>query len=124
LLAAASNPVPLINQPLVPDATLPDGAGFTLTVTGTGFASGAVVNWNGSARATTLVSGSQLTAAILASDIAAAGTASVTVVNPAPGGGTSNLVFFWVTVPSPTVIFSGATQDPKRVEQRLRVFLQ
>src|SRR5262245_2397171 len=74
-----TNPVPLINQPLVPDAVAPGGAGFTLTVNGTGFVSGSVVNWNGSARASTFVSSSQLTASILASDIAIATTASVTV---------------------------------------------
>src|SRR6266498_2066712 len=35
-----TNPVPLINQPLVPDATAPGGPGFTLTVNGTGFGLG------------------------------------------------------------------------------------
>jgi len=49
----AQKPVPLINEPLVPDTVRPGSAGFTLTVNGTGFASGATVNWNGSARATT-----------------------------------------------------------------------
>jgi len=93
----SANPVPLISQPLVPDATAPGGAGFTLTVNGTGFVSGSVVNWNDSARATTFVSNSQLTANILASDIATASTASVTVVNPGPGGGSSNVVFFPIT---------------------------
>jgi hypothetical protein len=95
--ANAQNPVPLINQPLVPEAIAPGSAGFTLTVNGTGFASGAVVNWNGSGRTTTFVSGSRLTASILASDIATGRTASVTVVNPATGGGTSNVVLFQVT---------------------------
>ena len=61
---------------------------------GTGFVSGSIVNWNGSARATTFVSPSQLTASILATDIATASTASVTVVNPSPGGGVSNTGFF------------------------------
>src|SRR5439155_639717 len=89
-----TNPVPLINQPLVPDAIAPGGAGFTLTVNGTGFVSGSVVNWNASARATTFVSNSQLTVSILVSDIAIASTASVTVVNSSPGGGESNAVFF------------------------------
>ena len=42
-----TNPAPLINQPLVPDAAKPGGAGFTLTVNGTGFVSGAAVDWNG-----------------------------------------------------------------------------
>src|SRR5208337_5171880 len=90
-------PVPLINLPLVPDATAPGGTGFTLTVNGTGFVSSSVVNWNGSPRATTFVSSSQLTAKIAASDVATAGTVSVSVVSPAPGGGKSNVVFFPVT---------------------------
>src|SRR5437667_1746892 len=100
-----ANPVPLINQPLVPDAAKPGGAGFTLTVNGTGFVSGAVVKWNGSPRTTTFVSGSRLNAAILASDIATAHTASVTVVNPTPGG-TSNVVFFSITVPASPLSFN------------------
>jgi hypothetical protein len=99
----AANPVPLINQPLVPDATAPGGAGFTLTVNGTGFVSGSVVNWNGGARATTFVSSSELTAAILASDIGKPTTASVTVVSPSPGGGASNIAFFSVTHPTSSV---------------------
>jgi hypothetical protein len=45
----------------------------------------------------TFVSSSQLKASILASDIAKAGTASVRVVNPSPGGGTSNVAFFTIT---------------------------
>ena len=94
-----ANPVPLINQPLVPDAAKPGGTGFTLTVNGTGFVSTSVVKWNGSARTTTFVSKSQLKATILASDIATAHTASVTVVNPGPGGGTSNSVFFPIALP-------------------------
>src|SRR5579863_7841538 len=104
--AATTNPVPLINQPLVPEAVAPGGAGFTLTVNGTGFVSGSVVNWNGGARATTFVSGSQLTAAILVSDIATAGTARVTVTNPAPGGGASNTQYFAVTPSASTAFFT------------------
>jgi len=63
-----ANPVPLINQPLVPEAVKPGGAGFTLTVNGTGFVSGSLVNWNGSARDTTFVSTAKLTANIPPSD--------------------------------------------------------
>jgi hypothetical protein len=81
-----NNPVPFINQPLVPEAVVPGGSAFMLTVNGTGFGAGSVVNWNGSARTTTFVSGSQVTAAISAGDIATAGTAVITVVNPTPGG--------------------------------------
>jgi len=55
-LAFGLNAVPFVNLPLVPGATTPGSAGFTLTVNGTGFANGSTVCWNGSARATTFVS--------------------------------------------------------------------
>jgi hypothetical protein len=58
----AANPVPIINQPLVPGSAAPGGAAFTLTVNGTGFVSGSTVHWNGSPRTTTFVSGSQFRA--------------------------------------------------------------
>ena len=104
--SATPNPVPLVNQPLLPDATKPGGGALTLTVNGTGFVSSALVHWNGSALATTFVSSSQLKATILPSDVAKAGTASVTVVNPAPGGGTSNVVFFEVTTATSSIALS------------------
>lgn len=113
-----ANPVPLINQPLVPDAARPGGVGFQLTVNGTGFVSGSVVNWNGSARATTFVSNSKLTASILASDIATARTASVTVVSPGPGGGRSNVGYVVIHVPntifSVTSSFLAGNEAPER----------
>ena len=52
------------------------------------------MRWNGSDRATTYVNDTQLSASIPGADIATAGSASVTVFNPAPGGGTSNAVAF------------------------------
>jgi hypothetical protein len=64
---------------LSPSTAQVSGQSFTLTINGSGFQSGDVVQWNGLSRATTFVSSSQLTAVILASDIATAGTASVTV---------------------------------------------
>src|SRR5215469_1930172 len=76
--AAANNPVPLI-YPLALSATAPGGPAFTLTVNGTGFVSGATVNWNGAALTTTFVSSSQVTAAVPAADIASPGTAEITV---------------------------------------------
>jgi hypothetical protein len=100
---AQTNAVPFTNQPLVPASAAPGSGAFTLTVNGTGFVSGAVVNWNGSPRTTTFVSSSSLQASITAADVANKGTASVTVVNPAPGGGASNAVFFPVREPLASV---------------------
>jgi hypothetical protein len=103
---AQTSPVPLIDQPLVPDAAAPGGAGFTLTVNGTGFVSGSVVNWNGAMLATTFVASSQVTATVPATDIAVPGTASVTVTNPAPGGGVSNVMYFDVANQASSLVFS------------------
>ena len=83
---------------LSPSSAPAGGPGFTLTVTGTNFVSGASVRWNGGNRTTTFVSASQLTAAIPAADIAVAGTAQVTVANP--GGSLSNALPFTTTSPS------------------------
>jgi hypothetical protein len=106
LTLAQSNPVPFLNQPVVPATTAPGGPGFTLTVNGAGFVSASVINWNGTALTTTFVSSSQLTAAVPAANIAAAGTAAVTVSNPSPGGGLSNTQLFQVATTPSSVTFS------------------
>ncbi len=90
----AQNAVPFLNQSLSPASVAPGSKAFTLTVNGSGFASSAVVNWNGSARLTEVISSDQLKATINASDVAKAQTAWITVTNSAPGGGTSNVIFF------------------------------
>jgi hypothetical protein len=96
------NPVPVITS-LSPNTAIAGGAGFTLTVTGKNFVSTSVVKWAGSARATTFVSATELTATILATDIAKGGTFAVTVNSPAPGGGTSGASNFVVDNPVPTL---------------------
>ncbi len=95
-LWAQNNPLPFLNQPLSPSSTAPEGPAFTLTVSGTGFAPGAVLNWNGSPRTTTVISGSSLQASITAADIAKPNTASITITNPGPTSGTSLPAYFYV----------------------------
>lgn len=46
LAQAQSNPVPFINQPLVPDAAAPGAEEFQLKVRGAGFVAASVVKWN------------------------------------------------------------------------------
>ena len=98
---SVKNPIPTTTS-ISPTSTAAGGPQFTLTVNGTNFRTNSIVNWNGSARATTYISATQLTATILASDITSQGTASVTVFNPTPGGGTSNAQTFTITVITPT----------------------
>jgi len=92
--------VPTITT-LSPSSATAGSAAFTLTVSGTNFASGAVVNWATTALATTYVSATQLTAAVPASLIASAGTAAITVAEPA---GTSAAATFTINAaPAPTI---------------------
>ena len=81
---------------MVPSSAKAGGAAFTLTVNGEHFVETSTVMWNGSARATTYVDSSRVTAQISASDIGSAGEAAVTVSNPAPCGGISNAESFTI----------------------------
>ncbi|HEY3322998.1 MAG TPA: tandem-95 repeat protein [Planctomycetota bacterium] len=72
------------------------GAGFTLTVDGSNFTSGATVLWNGAALPTTFVSATRVTSTVATSNLSTDGRLDVKVLNPAPGGGTSNAASFYV----------------------------
>jgi hypothetical protein len=116
-MAAPGNPVPLLNQPLVPTAVSPGASEFTLAVSGTGFVSGATIDFNRAPLSTTFVDNKHLTAQVPATDVADAGTAAVTVVNPGPGGGSSNVVYFQIAAPEATVSFANATNSPLQVQE-------
>jgi hypothetical protein len=93
-----SNPTPSIST-MSPTSAGFGTSGFTLTVSGGSFVNGASVLWNGSNRTTKFVSSTVLTASIPASDVAGPGTATVSVFNPQPGGGTSNSLTFTISTP-------------------------
>jgi hypothetical protein len=88
-----TNSVPVIGS-ISPTFTSADSAAFTLTVTGTGFISGSVVNWGSTVLTTQYVSGTQVTAQVPVSDVGTTGSTSITVQNPSPGGDASNSLFF------------------------------
>ncbi len=102
--AAASATVTINNAlPHISDVT-PDSfqspANFTLTITGTGFANGAVATWGSTPLTTTFVSTTQLTASGNQPTLTKAVTLSVT--NPDPGGTRSN-IFYVITDPDHSV---------------------
>lgn len=109
IVAAATPTISSIN----PNTITAGSPAFTMTVTGSGFASGAQVKWNGTALGTVFVSATQLTATVLASDVASTGTDHVTVSSE---GVTSNSVNFTVVSgpaitslsPASTTVGSGA----------------
>ncbi len=94
------NPAPTITS-ISPTSKTAGQPAFTLTVNGTNFVAGSKVEWSGSTLTTTYVSSTKLTASVPASKIAAAGTAGITVFNPAPGGGTSNGKTFTIKAKAP-----------------------
>jgi len=97
--ATATPPAPALSS-LSPSSATAGGPAFTLTVNGSNFVSGAAVRWNGAARATTFVNSTQVKGTITSADIAAAGTAQVSVLNP--DGGASGVLPFTIAPAVPT----------------------
>ena len=95
-------PAPSISA-LLPASAMAESGDLTLTIAGANFINSSIVRWNGANRQTVFLSNTQLTAVILASDLAASGAAQVTVFNPAPGGGVSSASAFAVTPRVPLI---------------------
>ncbi|MGH9743240.1 MAG: Ig domain-containing protein, partial [Candidatus Acidiferrum sp.] len=115
------NPVPFLNQPLAPTAVPPGSPAFTLSVSGAGFTPGTAIDFNLTPLPTTFVDNEHLTAVVPATSVSTAGTLSVTVVNPAPGGGSSNVVYFSVAPPEPTVSFANAPNSPLQIPEAIAI---
>jgi outer membrane protein assembly factor BamB len=99
---------------LTPSLVTAGAPGFTLAVSGFFLTPQTVVLWNGSLRPTTYVSGNQLTALIGASDLASAGTVTVTVANGPNGVPSAGTPFVIAPLPalalnslSPTKVSAG-----------------
>ena len=95
---AVDYPVPTLSS--LSPASVPQGSpAVALTASGSGFVPGSTIDWNGSPLPTTYLSASELSATIPASDVMSATQASVTVVSPTPGGGSSFAEGFTVAAP-------------------------
>jgi hypothetical protein len=95
----------IIDEPLEIDAINPafiqaGGEGFALTVSGAGFAGGAVIQWNGAALPTTVTSLAEATATVAADLIAAPGSAAISVL---VNGSTSNSVSLPIVSGDPVI---------------------
>lgn len=93
-----NNPVAVLSS-LSPSVKPWNSAQFTLAVYGTSFISGATVKWNTQNLATTFVSATQLNATVSATLLAGSGAAvtiNISVYTAAPGGGTSNVLPFYL----------------------------
>jgi hypothetical protein len=83
------NPPPALAS-LQPPSVTHGAATFYLIINGTGFVNGVTGLFKGAARKTVFVSATQIKMAVLNTDVATAGTASITAVNPAQTNGTSS----------------------------------
>ncbi|MGA3322933.1 MAG: kelch repeat-containing protein, partial [Terriglobia bacterium] len=90
-----ANPVPAISALSPSDITAPAGNTW-VTITGSNFVPGAVAQWGGADRTTVFVNSGQLSVAIPAADLATPNTVGLQVVNPTPGGGSSNVLDFTI----------------------------
>jgi hypothetical protein len=93
-------PVPAIVS-LSPSSVAVGSAGFTLTVTGSGFLPSSTIDLGATPLTTTYVNATSLTAPVPTSALTSAQAAQVTVVNPGPGGGLSNSASLSIQNPSP-----------------------
>jgi trimeric autotransporter adhesin len=100
------NPVPTLTS-ISPTSVDAGGPSFTLTVTGSGFVAYSRILWNGNYVSTTFVDSTTLTGRIESWDVSSPRSATITVSNPTPAGGTSTPLTFTVTrpeVPGLTVV--------------------
>jgi hypothetical protein len=110
-LHTQTQPISLVvTAPLVPVLTgmtpsivIYGSAATTVTLAGSNFVAGSVVQFNGQPLVTTYVNATQLTAVIPAADLLSAGTDAVTVHSPGANGGTSAAVTFTVAKATPIV---------------------
>ncbi len=95
---AGQYPIPSIES-LLPGGVDAGGPDLTVTINGYNFVSASTVQWNGSNRAKTFINSTQLEITVTSEDLLTPGPVVLTVTNPGPGGGTSNVFTFDVAGP-------------------------
>src|SRR5258708_2302489 len=100
-----TQPIPVVNG-LTPANVVAAQPALSVTVSGQYFTSTAVVYFNGSARPTSLNSQGQLVAQLTTQDVAAAGTESITVEDPASANVPSNAMNFVIQPLPPLTLTS------------------
>jgi uncharacterized coiled-coil protein SlyX len=102
---------PAISSISPPGAVVGSG-NLTLSIFGSNFGQGSVVQWNQAGLTTTVISNTQLQAAVPAANLAATAQVTITVANPGTPPAVSNAVTFNV-IPDITAIISTLQQIPQ-----------
>jgi hypothetical protein len=97
-ISTPNNPTPIMGS-IFPTTAVAGSTDLVLTVTGTNFISASEVQYNGSSLTTSYVSATRLTAIISTALLSNSGTANITVISPAPSGGTTAAKTFTITAP-------------------------
>lgn len=97
-----TSPIPQITS-MSPSSVLAGSLASQITITGINFVPGSTVDINNGNRTTTFNSPTTLTATLNPDDLNTSGTLQIVVVNPPPGGGSSNPLSLEITNPVPSV---------------------
>ena len=90
------NPTPNITS--LSPASMPVGSStFTINIYGTNFIPTSTIYWNNILLASNYINSNQLSAVVTGNLLSINGNADVSVLNPTPGGGTSNLSVFTIS---------------------------
>ncbi|HXO87402.1 MAG TPA: hypothetical protein VN885_02060 [Candidatus Acidoferrales bacterium] len=92
--------IPAISA-ISPTTVATGSSGFTLSITGQNFNAQSTVLVNGAIRGAVFQSTTQLEAEVLQTDVSSAGQLQIAVVNPPPGGGSSQFTYLSVINPVP-----------------------
>lgn len=102
-ISPATSGVPQITSINPTNVLVGTSQGLNVHLTGKNFVSQSEVFVNGANRTSIYASSSALTAVLNATDVVSPGTLQITVVNPAPGGGSSTPFPLNVNTPVPTI---------------------
>ena len=98
VMFTVNSPVPVLTS-LNPATAVAGSGEISIQVTGSGFVGNSQVFWNSTPLGTSANSASSITVQIFPDLLQSPGTASITVFNPGPGGGTSAAQTFTITLP-------------------------
>jgi hypothetical protein len=103
IITPAESPVPQITSISPSNAVATTTTSLTIFITGKNFVPQSVATLNGNNLSTSYSGPTTLSAGISSTDLGVPGTDQIAVLNPAPGGGTSNPVPLNILDPIPTI---------------------
>lgn len=105
-MLTVNNPIPTIAT-ITPGSTLTNTSP-TLVIDGTNFNASTTVTFNGANKPVTIASSTQLSVTLTMADTATAGTSTIMVANPAPGGGIAIATNFTVIGRATKLVITGS----------------